>query len=119
MTCRKVPPRFEAAVFRWKTVLLQIRRAFRDLLSGRARFAKKSDNLAAHIIISQSRTSLWTETGPEERFQVAGKIHNLRLAIRELDGVEVPANQIFSFWKHVGRASRFRGYVEGGELREG
>ena len=116
---RKIPTRKEHFVFRGKTALLQIRRGFDDLIYKRVvRHARRSD-LADESVIATSKTPLWTEIEPEERFLVAGKIHNLRLAIRELDGVEVPANEIFSFWKHVGRANRLKGYVEGRELREG
>ena len=50
---------------------------------------------------------------------MAGKIHNLRLAIRRIDGLEIPAGGIFSFWQQIGRATRRRGFVKGRELREG
>jgi len=116
---RAVPTRIQAAVFRLKTVLLQIRRAVADALSRSALRAKRSDALAEMPVISRSRTALWTEIEPEERFLVAGKIHNLRLAVRRLDGIEIGPGQTFSFWKQVGRASRLKGYVEGRELREG
>ncbi|HEU0052615.1 MAG TPA: VanW family protein, partial [Longimicrobium sp.] len=62
---------------------------------------------------------LWTESEPEERALIAGKVHNLRLALRRIDGVEVPAGGVFSFWAQVGRATRLRGFVAGRELREG
>ncbi len=116
---RAVPTRFEAAVFRGKTLLLQTRRIFTDLLDPEVKRASLSDRLAGKPVISRSTTPLWTEIEPEERFLVAGKIHNLRLAVRRLDGLEVAAGEVFSFWKQVGRTSRFKGYVEGRELREG
>ncbi|MGB7209603.1 MAG: VanW family protein [Pyrinomonadaceae bacterium] len=116
---RKIPSRIDSIVFRDKTALLQIKRGLDDLISKRLVRPAKRSELSSESVIAISKTPLWTETEPEERFLVAGKIHNLRLAIRQLDGIEFPANQIFSFWKHVGRASRFRGYVEGRELREG
>lgn len=116
---RKVPTRIEAVLFRGKTLLLQIKRSLRDLTGSSVRKGTRTNELSAKPVISNSRTPLWTETEPEERFLVAGKIHNLRLAIRQLDGVEIPGGEIFSFWKHVGRASRLKGYVEGRELREG
>lgn len=50
---------------------------------------------------------------------VEGKIHNLRVALRRLDGARVPAGGTFSFWRQIGRATRRAGYVEGRELREG
>jgi len=69
-------------------------------------------------ILGESRTSLWNADGSEHSL-VTGKIHNLRLALRKLNGVEIPAGQLFSFWKQVGRTSRSKGYVAGRELREG
>lgn len=50
---------------------------------------------------------------------VEGKIHNLRLALRRLDGARVRAGGTFSFWGQIGRATDRAGYVEGRELREG
>jgi len=90
-----------------------------DRFTSRVVRHQKNMTLISAEVISSSRTPLWTEIEPEERFLVAGKIHNLRLAVRRLDGLEVPAGQTFSFWRQVGRASRLRGYVEGRELREG
>lgn len=115
---RRVPSRSEALIFRGKTALLQLKRILKDRSDRVIQHAKTAGLIHAPII-AQSKTPLWTEIEPEERFLVAGKIHNLRLAIKQLDGVEVPANQILSFWKQVGRASRMKGYVEGRELREG
>lgn len=116
---RRTPTRVEAFIFRFKTLLLQLRRSFNNTFVSRVPRFAKSDVLSSQKVLAESRTTLWTETEPEERFLVAGKIHNLRLAARALDGIEIRAGEVFSFWKHVGRASRFRGYVAGRELREG
>ncbi|MGQ0540740.1 MAG: VanW family protein [Blastocatellia bacterium] len=116
---RKIPTRTEAAVFRVKTLLLQLQRLILDQVSSRVGQFAKEERLADMPMIAESKTPIWTETEPEERFLVAGKIHNLRLAVRNIDGLEIPAGEVFSFWKHVGRASSIRGFVEGRELREG
>ena len=79
----------------------------------------KGESLVSQPLVAESKTKLWTEIEPEERFLVAGKIQNLRVAAAALDGLELPAGEIFSFWKHVGRTTASRGYVEGRELREG
>ncbi len=116
---RKLPTIREAAVFRFKSLGLQSKRAVSDIVgSGAKRFAKSS-GLVNRPLIAESKSALWTEIEPEERFLVAGKIQNLRVAIAALDGLEVPAGEVFSFWKHVGRTTKFKGYVEGRELREG
>jgi len=116
---RRIPTRQEAAVFRFKTLLLQARRSFQDSTSLKVRRFEKGSKLVGSPVIARSVTPLWTESEPQERPLVAGKIHNLRIAISRLNGVEVPAGKVFSFWKHLGRATKRRGYVEGRELREG
>lgn len=119
MTTRKIPGPKDAIIFRFKSALLQVRRGARDLFDSKIRKFGKAETLLDDPVIAESKTALWTETDPEERFLLAGKIHNLRLVIRELDGVEIPAGGIFSFWKQAGRTNRRRGFVAGRELREG
>lgn len=116
---RRIPTRKEAAVFRFKTALLQTKRVFEDSSFKRVQRFGRADGLADLPVIARSATPLWTETEPQERFLVAGKIQNLRVAIARLHGIEVKANETFSFWKHIGRATKRRGFVEGRELREG
>ncbi|MCW5773507.1 MAG: VanW family protein, partial [Rhodospirillaceae bacterium] len=82
------------------------------------RFAAGTE-LADAPVIAESRTRLWTEASDAERALLAGKIHNLRVALRRLDSVEIPAGRIFGFWAQVGRPTRRRGFVAGRELREG
>ena len=118
-TDRRIPTRQEALVFRSKSLLLQTRRFIRDLLGGGPERFSPNGHSLDQPVIAESRTPLWTEHDEDEKVLLAGKIHNLRLAIKRLDGIEIAADKTFSFWKHVGRTSRFRGFVEGRELREG
>jgi hypothetical protein len=116
---RRIPTRKEAAVFRAKTALLQARRFLLDRTSSKVAKFSAAEGLKDAPVIARSITPLWTEADPQERALVAGKIQNLRIAIKRLDGVEVPAGKTFSFWRNVGRATGRRGFVEGRELREG
>jgi hypothetical protein len=70
-------------------------------------------------VIAASNSRLWTENDPRERWLTAGKVQNLRVAVERLNGIEVAAGEVFSFWKQIGRTSRLRGFVMGRELREG
>lgn len=108
-----------ALLFRLKAALFQTRRGALNLLVYRHRRFGCGASPAGQELLALSRTRLWTETDEAERFLLAGKVHNLRLALRRLNGVEVPAGAVFSFWAHVGRTSRRRGFVYGRELREG
>jgi hypothetical protein len=68
--------------------------------------------------LSESVSPLWS--GEETAAMlVAGKIQNLRLSAKKLDGIVIPARQTFSFWKQTGRMTSGRRYARGRELREG
>ena len=107
-----------ALVFRAKATVFRLGRAVSDLRGGPRRHPRGAA-LENAPVLAESETPLWTEDGPGELPLVAGKVHNLRLALRRIHGVEVPAGAVFSFWAQVGRASRSRGFVAGRELREG
>src|SRR5947208_8390863 len=100
---RKIPIRIDAIVFRSKTALLQIRRTAQDLVGRRVRRHACGTGLLSAPIIGESITPLWSETDPAEKFLIAGKLENLRRAAAKLDGVEIAAGEMFSFWKQVGR----------------
>jgi VanW like protein len=68
---------------------------------------------------STSVSNLWVDATGAEWVLQAGKIHNLRQAIRHINGIEIPAGGMFSFWAQVGQPIRFNGFTEGRELREG
>lgn len=116
---REIPSIKQSLIFKGKATLLQMKRTAENSLNSKLKFAVFDKILIEKPIIAESKTELWTESEPEERFLLAGKIQNLRLAVKKLNGLEVPANQVFSFWKQVGKANKFNGYVVGRELREG
>ncbi len=74
---------------------------------------------AGGAVVAEVVTPLYTEADPNEMALQLGKVQNLRVAARALDGVVIRRNEVFSFWAHVGRPTRARGYVEGRELRQG
>jgi VanW like protein/Glycosyl transferases group 1 len=111
--------RAQALIFKTKAALLQAKRGLKNTFDRSLKKFKQAVNSDAKSTIAESKTPLWTESAEAERFLLAGKVHNLRLAIKRLDNLEIPAGETFSFWKHVGRANRLKGYVEGRELREG
>jgi hypothetical protein len=104
----------KAAFFRAKRFATDARGATR-----RWPLAGGSSDAALLAEISTPLRSAVAEIDPREARLIEGKIHNLRVALRRLDGAIVPSGSIFSFWRQIGRASRRAGYVEGRELREG
>ncbi len=115
---QKIPTLFDNLLFRAKASLLQLRRGWQNWRGGQVKWQQQA-KLTSSPICARSQTNLWVgATEAEWRLQ-AGKIHNLRLAIRHIDGIEIPAGEIFSFWSQVGQPTIWRGFAIGRELREG
>ncbi|MFO0993346.1 MAG: VanW family protein [Hyphomicrobiales bacterium] len=118
---RRIPSRWDMAAFEFKAALFRARRSLVEAASRQTvRKYPQADNLIREPILSCIASPLWNAlSGPKEYALTAGKIQNLRMAVRAIDGIEVPAGEIFSFWRQIGRTTRARGYVNGRELREG
>jgi len=71
------------------------------------------------LLLTETRSPLWTAESIVEQSLQFGKVQNLRRACSRMHLAEVPADAVFSFWKQIGRASRSGGYVSGRELRQG
>jgi hypothetical protein len=106
--------------FTAKASILRVCRTLREMRGGRPLRHSRAAALRDAPVVAEIRSPLWGGPGgAQETLLTAGKIQNLRLAVRAIDGVEVPAGAVFSFWRQIGRASRRRGFVAGRELREG
>ncbi|GEM_PF-147005 len=117
------PTLLQSWTFLAKANLLQWRRLIHDFVNPRLRrfpqTAEATDVSMDLPILAESITPLWTADDAGEKSLLAGKIHNLRIAVHRVHGLEIGAGGLFSFWTQVGRAHRLKGYVLGRELREG
>ena len=109
--------RWDMALFAFKSGLLKLRRLAVDLADPTLRRLKRTTGVGETI--AEVATPLYTDSDTSERGLQLGKVQNLRVAARALDGLVIPAGQAFSFWSHVGRPTRGRGFVTGRELRQG
>ena len=121
MPDRRVPTRRDFMVFNTKAMLLRLQRSARDTVPATApRRHRARGELADAPVLARIASPLWTATGgAKDQALTAGKVQNLRAALRGIDGVAVGAGEVFSFWRQVGRPTRRRGFVAGRELREG
>lgn len=107
-------------VFHFKAHGLIVLRFFRNVLRDRTRRFPFTNKLKGEDVVSFSETELWNrDDNADNWILTAGKVQNLRIAAKKLNGVEVAENRTFSFWKHIGNPSAMRGYVIGREIREG
>lgn len=116
---RQKPTPASEIIFRIKSSILQTGRMFQNIFSGDIQQYSKGELLRNETVIAESKSKLWSNNQSSEIRLEAGKVHNLRMAIRRLNGVEIPAGRVFSFWSQIGLPVKWKGYVQGRELREG
>jgi hypothetical protein len=112
------PTRRSTLTFAAKRVVLQARRTLADMAAGPRRLTR-GPVPASLPVVAQSRTPLWSDEAVSERGHQLGKVQNLRVACRALDGLVLPAGALFSFWRHVGPPIRVRGFSRGRMLQQG
>lgn len=115
---RVLPTRLEAFLFTLKVHAFRLKRAGENGACPVARLPRRAAG-EADIEIARSRTALWSDSRVAERTMQRGKVHNLRMAARALDGTSIAPGALFSFWRQVGPPTRARGYVAGRMLQEG
>lgn len=111
--------RRQSILFRIKTAAFSLRRGLQNTFSG-VRRHRKAEKLTEAMVIASSESELWNANDtPQNWILTAGKVHNLRIAVQNINGLEIPAQKTFSFWKHIGNPNFGKGYVAGREIREG
>ena len=114
------PRRIDAIDFWLRSRLLATAHALRETLRPSARrWPRGQHALADAPVLAQYRTPLWTDGRADEFPLVAGKVQNLRVARSAFDAIEVPAGEVLSFWRQLGRPGAGRGFVVGREVRGG
>jgi VanW like protein len=107
-------------LFTCKANGLRLRRAMRDALRRDVHCGIPAPVAGSPPpLLAEVRGRLWHSQQHSEFWHQAGKIHNLRVAVRRLNGIDIPAARVFSFWRQMGRPLQRHGYVAGREVREG
>ncbi len=111
--------RKQSFVFRSKMWMLILKRLATNSFSATRRQSRRNA-LNNAPVIAASHTELWNKHDNKHNWILtAGKIENLRVAVQRINGLEIPSNTVFSFWKHIGNPNWGKGYVVGREIREG
>ena len=114
----EMPTRISSAIFAAKAACLRAKRRLRNLVAPLPKFGRGNPAEYPHLL-AESATPLWSDPRQSEARLQFGKVENLRRAAQHFDGLAIPADGVFSFWKQLGRPSRARGFVAGRMLKEG
>ena len=112
------PTPVSTLVFACKANAFRARRSLVNLFAGPHKLRVGSENEFREVV-ALSDTPLWSDEAQSEHALQLGKVQNLRTASRLLDGLVIPAEAVFSFWRHVGSPRAGRGFVLGRMLKQG
>lgn len=115
----RYPTRRQALVFGFKAMVLRWLRRLNNWRRPVVRYRPVFPTPQRGRLIAEVSSPLWSDGTPAERVLQLGKVENLRRAAHALDGIQVPAGAVMSFWRQVGKPSRRRGFAAGRELRQG
>jgi hypothetical protein len=111
------PTRLSSVAFAAKAIVFRARRLAADLRAPPPRLSTGGADFTQPA--GASRSALWSDETLAERALQLGKVQNLRVAARTLDGLFIPAGAVFSFWRNIGLPSAARGYTSGRMLQQG
>lgn len=100
---QRVPGRWDMTLFQAKAAVFRARRLALELFTRAPRKYARGHALEGSTILAEAISPLaHTLTGNRDAALTAGKIQNLRIATRAIDGIEIPAGGVFSFWRQIG-----------------
>ena len=88
------------------------RRHLSDLFSKEKFASHRSSAKLPNVVSSQSSHLIKRGKGIDIRLQI-NKAVNIRLACKKLNGLIIRPNEVFSFWRIVGKTTKRRGYKDG------
>ncbi|MCL2884171.1 MAG: VanW family protein [Oscillospiraceae bacterium] len=113
-----IPTRWHGFIFFLKESGLRGKRFVRNVFTPLPRSKPRID-FQNGVLLGQSVSLLRFSDENTAVALVDGKIQNIRMARKRLDGIVIHKGETFSFWRHVGPLTRTKGYALGRELREG
>src|SRR4029453_4418027 len=106
----QIPSFWDMALFETKATAFRMRRSAGEMFRRAAVLRHgKGQALSNAPVLASVSSPLWPMLGGEKDLTLtAGKIHNLRQAVKRLDGIEIEAGRLFSFWRQIGRTTKRR-----------
>lgn len=106
------------AVYSLRVAQLRLARRISDRVA-RTTFATTQNQDRLPVVVARHGSLLRRRLGDVDPALQDGKVHNLAIAVRTVDGLVLRPGETFSFWQCVGPPSAARGYREGLVLRGG
>ncbi|MDV4151558.1 VanW family protein [Clostridium sp. AL.422] len=81
-------------------------------LSNKSYSRRRTSNKLEYLVFTH-KTPLYRKLKDVDMYLQENKVENLKLALKELNGLEVNPGEYFSYWKALGKPSYRKGYKDG------
>ncbi|MFD7522317.1 VanW family protein [Paenibacillus chitinolyticus] len=120
---KKVLLRYFPFLYKWRVQQLIWKRCLRNLIS-RINYARSRKPDEFDFVCKKHKSVLRRVLANSDPILQENKINNLRIALKQTDGIVIYPGETFSFWKLIGKTTKAKGYIEGlmlsnGEVRTG
>ena len=88
-------------------------------LKDRKLFSSKIDTNPLPYKVTAHKTILRRQLKDVDMWMQENKIVNLKIAISNINSITIKPNEIFSYWKLIGKPTKAKGYLDGMILRNG
>lgn len=82
-------------------------------------FASTKDEKSFEHVYSTHQTPLLRKLKDVDMWYQYNKIINLKIAVKQLDGIVLHPGEVFSYWRLIGKPTKRKGYVDGMVLKNG
>ncbi|MFI3238224.1 MAG: VanW family protein [Lachnospiraceae bacterium] len=82
-------------------------------------FARDKMEVSLPCTIFSHKTILRRRLKDVDMWMQENKIVNLKIAIKHIDGIIIKPNEVFSYWKLIGKPTKSKGYIDGMILHNG
>lgn len=113
LLCQRHPALYALSV--WTK---RVHRSLTWVSDGRAYAHHKSPDQLPYRV-KKHQSVLIRKLGDSDQYLQYNKVQNLKLAVKQINGVVIRPGETFSFCRLVGRPTRKRGFIEGMELSRG
>ena len=80
---------------------------------GKTKYAKTLSNYKLDFTVFSHKTPLFRSLKDVDMWYQYNKVKNLKIAIKNLDGIILYPGETFSYWKLIGKPTKNKGYVDG------
>jgi vancomycin resistance protein VanW len=84
-----------------------------------AAFASQTSSELLPFHVFSHKTPLLRQLKDVDMWMQYNKITNLKIAAKKINGIIIHPNEVFSYWKLIGKPTKRKGYVDGMVLHNG